>query len=70
MLHNIVKNHVQVVQHNGHFYRLNPDLIFDVNKIVLCPICVKDTMPKDQKSIAASNDYSRLVNLKSLNGTT
>jgi hypothetical protein len=41
---NIVKNHVQVVQHNGHFYHLNPDLVFDVNKIVLCPVCAKDPM--------------------------
>jgi hypothetical protein len=40
----IVENHIQVVQHNGHFYHLNPDLVFDVNKIVLCPVCVKDPM--------------------------
>ncbi len=25
--HDIVKNHVQVVQHNGHFYHLNPELV-------------------------------------------
>jgi hypothetical protein len=54
---NIVKNHVQVVQHNSHFYHLNPDLVFDVNKIVLCPVCAKDPMTKDQESIAAGNDY-------------
>ncbi len=67
---NIVKNNVQVVQKNGHFYHLNPDLVFDVNKIVLCPICTKDLMTKDQESIAAGNDYGQLGNLKSLNGTT
>ncbi len=33
--HEIVENHVQAVQHNGHFYHLNPELVFDVNKIVL-----------------------------------
>ncbi len=59
-----------MVQHNGHFYHLNPELVFDVNKIVLCPVCTKDPMTKDQESIAAGNDYSRLGNLKSLNGTT
>jgi hypothetical protein len=45
--HNIFENHVQVVQHNGHFYHLNPDLVFEVNKIVLCPVCAKDPMTKD-----------------------
>jgi hypothetical protein len=38
----IVENHGQVVQHNGHFYHLNPDLFFDMNKILLCPLCAKD----------------------------
>jgi hypothetical protein len=46
-----------MVQHNGHFYHLSPDLDFDVNKIVLCPVCAKDKMTKDQESIAAGNDY-------------
>jgi hypothetical protein len=67
---NIVEKHVQVVQHNSQFYHLNPDLVFDVNKIVLCPVCAKDPMIKDQESIAAGNDYSQLGNLKSLNSTT
>jgi hypothetical protein len=67
---NIVENHVQVGQHNGHFYHLNPDLVFDVNKLVLCPVCAKDPMTKDQGSIVAGNDYGRLGYLKSLNGTT
>ncbi len=53
----IVKNHDQGVQHNYHFYHLNPDLVFDVNKIVLCPVCTKDLMFKNQESIAAGNDY-------------
>ncbi len=68
--HHIVKNHVQVVQHNGHLYHLNPELVVDVNKVVLCPVCTKDPMTKDQESIAAGNDYGWLGNLKSLNGTT
>ncbi len=68
--HDIVRNHVQVVQYNGHFYPLNPELVVDVNKILLCPVCTKDPMTKDQESIAAGNDYGRLGNLKSLNGTT
>jgi hypothetical protein len=29
----IVQNHIQVVDHNGTFYHLNPDLVFDVNQI-------------------------------------
>ncbi len=61
--HNIVKNHLQMVQHNGHFYHLNPELVVDVNKIVLCPVCAKDPMTKDQESIAAGNDYGQLGNL-------
>ncbi len=31
----IIKNHIQVVNHNGTYYHLNPDLVFDVNQIVL-----------------------------------
>jgi hypothetical protein len=54
--HDIVENYIQVVQHNGHFYHLNPELVFDVNKIVLCPVCAKDPMTKDRESIAAGND--------------
>ncbi len=33
--HDIVQNHIQVVNHYGTFYHLNPDLAFDVNQIVL-----------------------------------
>jgi len=68
--HDIVENNVQVVQHAGHFYHLSPDLVFDINKIVLYPVCAKDPMTKDQESIAAGNDYGQLGYLKSLNGTT
>ncbi len=60
LVHYIVKNQVQVVQHNGHFYHLNPDLVFGMNKIVLCPVCTKDPMTKDQESIAAGNNYNWL----------
>ncbi len=68
--HDIVQNHIQVVNHNGTFYHLNPDLVFDVNQIVLCRVCAENPMTKDQESIAASNDYGRLGNLKPLNATT
>jgi hypothetical protein len=55
--HYIVQNHIQVVNLNGTFYHLNPDLGFDVNQIVLCCVCAKNPMTKDQESIAAGNDY-------------
>jgi hypothetical protein len=66
----IVQNHIQVVNHNGTFYHLNPDFVFDVNQIVLCLVCAENPMTKDQESIAAGNDYGRLGSLKLLNGTT
>jgi hypothetical protein len=54
----IVQNHIQVVNHNGTFYHLNPDLVFDVNQIVLCCVCAENLMTKDQESIiAAGNNY-------------
>jgi hypothetical protein len=34
--HDIVENNIQVVKHKGIFYHLNPELVFDVNQIVLC----------------------------------
>ncbi len=34
----IVENHIQVVNHNGTFYHLNPDLMFGGNQIVLCHV--------------------------------
>ncbi len=52
----IVKNHIQVVNHNGTHYHLNPDLVFDVNEIVFCCVCAENTLTKDQESIAAGND--------------
>jgi hypothetical protein len=66
----IVQNHIQVVNNNGTYNHLNPDLVFDVNQIVLCRVCGENPMTKDQKSIAAGNDYGRLGSLKPLNGTT
>jgi hypothetical protein len=66
----IVQNHIQVVNHNGTFYHLNPDLVFDVNQIVLCCVCAENPMTKDQESIATGNNYGRLGSLKPLNGTT
>ncbi len=54
----IVQNHIQVVNHNGTYYHLHPDLVFDVNQIVLsCHVCAENPMTKDQESIAAGNDY-------------
>ncbi len=52
-----VQNHIQVVNHNGTYYCLNPDLVFNVNQIVLCRVCAKNPMTKDQERIAAGNDY-------------
>ncbi len=53
----IVQNHIHVVNHNGTYYHLNPDLVFDVNQIVLCHVCAENPMTKDQESIAAGNNY-------------
>ncbi len=66
----IVQNHIQVVDHNGTFHHLNPDLVFDVNQIVLCHVCAENPMTKDQESIAAGNNHGQLGSLKPLNDTT
>ncbi len=66
----IVRNHIQVVNHNGTFYHFNPDLVFDVNQIVLCCVCAENPMTIDQESIPAGNNYGQLGSLKPLNGTT
>ncbi len=66
----IVQNHIQMVNHNGTFYHLNPDLVFDVNQIGLCRVCAENPMTNNQESIAAGNDYGRLGSLKALNCTT
>jgi hypothetical protein len=55
--HYIVQNHNQVVNHNQTFYHLNPDLVFNINQIVLCRVCAENPMTKDQESIAAGDDY-------------
>jgi hypothetical protein len=52
----IVKIHIQLVNHNGTFYHLNPDLVFNVNQIVLCHVCAENPMTKDQEGIAAGNN--------------
>jgi hypothetical protein len=59
-----------VVNHNGTFYHLNPDLVFDVNQIVLCHVCAESSMTNDQECIAAGNNHGQLGNMKPLNGTT
>jgi hypothetical protein len=56
----IAQNHIQVVNHNGTYYHLNPDLVLNVNQIVLCYVCAKNPMIKDQESIAAGNDHGQL----------
>jgi hypothetical protein len=43
----IVQNHIQVVNHNGTYYHLNPALVFIVNQIVLCRVCAENPMTKD-----------------------
>ncbi len=45
----IVQNHIQVVNHNGTFYHLDPDLVFNVNQIVLCCVCAENPMTKDKR---------------------
>jgi hypothetical protein len=66
----IVQNHIQEVNHNGTFYHLNPDLVFNVNQILLCYVCAKNPMTKDQESFAAGNNHGQFGSLKPLNGTT
>jgi hypothetical protein len=66
----IVQNYIQVLNHNGTYYHLNPDLVFDVDQIVLCHVCAENPLTKDQESIAAGNDYGQLGSLNPLNGTT
>ncbi len=70
LLQYIVQNHIQVVNHNGTFYQLNPDLVFDINQIVLSHVCAENPMTKDQESIAAGNNYGQLGRVIPLNGTT
>jgi hypothetical protein len=53
----IVENHVQVIKHNGPFYHLNPELVFDANKMGLCPVSAKNPMTKDQESMTAGKNY-------------
>jgi hypothetical protein len=67
---NIVQNHIQVANHNGTFYHLNPDLVFNVNQILLCCSCAENPMTKDQENIAAGNNYVQLCSLKPANGAT
>ena len=37
----VVINHVQVLHKKDQLYHLNPDLVFDMEKNVLCPICAQ-----------------------------
>ncbi len=53
----IAQNLIQVINHTGDFYHLNPDLVIDVNQIVICHVCAENPMTKDQESITAGNNY-------------
>jgi hypothetical protein len=57
----IVQNHIQVVNHNGTFYHLNPDLVFDVNQIRLCCVCAKNPMPKIKRVLQRATIMVDLV---------
>ncbi len=46
--HGTVQNYIQVLNHNGNFFHLNLDLVFDMNQIVLCRVCAENPMTKDQ----------------------
>jgi len=61
--------HISVYEHEGVYYHLNPDLIRDVNSIVLCAKCAKNPL-KYKYSLANGYDYGRRSSLPILNGTT
>jgi hypothetical protein len=65
----VLEAHVMVLQHNDKLYHLNPDLVVDKEKIILCQICENDPLDHDF-SIANGHDYGRRGSLPSLNTTT
>jgi hypothetical protein len=65
----MIHSHISVYDYEGVYYHLNPDLIRDVNSIVLCAICSKKTL-QYKYSLANGYDYGRRSSLPILNGTT
>ena len=62
----IIKNHCQIfISSNKTWYYLNPDLVIDKSKIVLCEIFSKNPI-ENQFSIANGHDYGRIGNLPKL----
>ena len=65
----MIHSHISVYDYEGVYYHLNPDLIRDVNSIVLCAICSKNPL-QYKYSLANGYDYGRRSSLPILNGTT
>ena len=62
----IIKNHYQIfISSNKTWYYLNPDLVIDESKIVLCETCSENPI-EHQFSIANGHDYGRIGNLPKL----
>jgi hypothetical protein len=65
----VFEEHVSVLEHKGLYYHLNPSLVYDVEKIVLCVVCAKNPL-SNPFSLANGHDYGRLGKLPELNTTT
>jgi hypothetical protein len=65
----VFQNHVSVLEHKGVYFHLNPSLVIDVDKIVLCSICCKNPL-SNQFSLANGHDYGRMGELPALSTTT
>ena len=62
----IIKNHCQIfISSNKTWYYLNPDLVIDESKIILCEICSKNPI-EYQFSIVNGHDCRRIGNLSEL----
>ena len=62
----IIREHISVTQHDGKYYHINPDLVQNMQKIVLCTRC--NINPLDHPySLASGHDYGRRGKLKKLN---
>jgi hypothetical protein len=65
----IVRDFVSVLFNDNKHYHLNPDLIPDLNEIVLCSTCAKN--PLDHPfSLASGHDYGRLSKFPNISGVT
>ena len=65
----ILRDFVSVVCHDNKLYHLNPDLIPDMEEIILCSICAKNPLDHPY-SIASGHDYGRRLHFPDVNGTT